>query len=347
MELTPRKRKILKAVVESFVSTAQPVGSKSIFKNYDLGISSATIRKEMSELEDMGYLTHPYTSAGRVPTHKGYRVYVDSLKGEEDLSLDKKIFVINQYKKALEIEKAIECTSKILSDITNYTSLISTPKIYPSTFKHIDLIPFGTNQAVVVVILGSGLVYKKIIRVPDLITPDVLSRVAKVLNEKLFGLNLIQIKKVLVKEVEEEISSLTKIFKGVIEDLIKQTLEIENVEKIHLEGIPNILSQPEFQDPEKMRLLLELLRKEKVLSSILSHSLTALIGEVKIIIGNESNMQEMESCSVVSTPYRVYGMVLGTLGVLGPIRMQYSRVIAAVKFTGRALSDVLNRISWS
>lgn len=339
MLLDERKEKILAAVVEDFIDTAEPIGSRTIARKYGLGISPATIRNEMADLEEMGYLKQPHTSAGRIPSERGYRYYVDHLMEPEEPSEEEKELLRSYITvKSRELAWVIRQTGQILSQLTNYATIATAP-CGRSVYRHIQLVPFGVGQAMLLVVLASGEVFHRLIPIPEGITPYDLEVLSKVLNAKLRGLTVKDIKLTLIKEIYAELSQC----KGILDvafDLIQEALQVKE-ERIYQGGIHGILNQPEFRDVSRLQTLLGLLDQEEFLCDLLSsqHEEEGLTFR----IGPEFNRPDIQELSMVAVTYRINDNLKGVLAVLGPTRMRYRRVAGILQYVARSLSEELGK----
>lgn len=336
MELDARKRKILEAVIIDYISTAEPVGSRTISKKYELGVSPATVRNEMADLEELGLLEQPHTSAGRIPSDLGYRYYVDCLMRKKDVEDKIKKHIKKSFsKKAKQIEDVIENTNKTLSTMTNYTSLVIAPKADKNSLQMIQLIFVEPGKTLIVIITDAG-VENKFIDVPQSVTKEDLDIVTMLLNQKLKGLTTEDWDKNILRELQSNLIKQQKIYIQTI-DLLGSILNTQTENKVYLGGALNILNQPEFMDVDKARSLLTLLEQED-LNNLIKNNLKE---GVSVKIGSENTCEGIQDCSLITATYRLDGNVLGTIGVLGPTRMQYSHVVSIVDY----LSKVLSRLA--
>lgn len=336
MKVKERKKKILQLVVRNYILTAQPVGSRTIARKCNLDLSPATIRNVMADLEEEKFLTHPYSSAGRIPTDKGYRFYVETLSihrlslKEEDCI--QKEFLCN----GGGIEQIIKQTSRMLSSISHYTGLVLTPELERSVLKHIELVGLNSQEVLGIIVTRSGLVKSKVIRLRKKMSQAELKKITEFSNENLVGLNLEEIKK-LIETIEEK-SAKKDLFKQVLE-IMKHSLPLEKEGKIYLEGRSNILLQPEFKDMEKRKALFKILEEEEILSSLLKKILDE--EGVRVVIGEENPCSVLKECSIVISAYKIRERAMGVLGIIGPKRMRYAKVIPLVEFTTKVISKIL------
>lgn len=342
MKMDDRKQKVLMAIVHDYIATAEPVGSRTIAKKFKLGVSPATIRNEMADLEEQGYIEQPHTSAGRVPSEQGYRYYVDYLMERQELSTEEEALIRSEFDiKVKDIGQVIQKTGQLLSQLTHYTAMVLTPSISTSSFKHIQLVSMSPTQAMVVVVMDNGILHHRLIDVPESITPEDMETISRVLNAKLRGLANENIKLTLIKEIYFELARHKHILDLAME-LLKESLTLKTEDKIYLGGVFNMLNQPEFHNVEKVKTLLSILEQEKLLCGLMT-------GEqqddgVTVRIGGEIKNKEIKECSMVTAAYSVDGRKIGSMGVLGPTRMEYSKVISVVDFMTKNLSQALERM---
>lgn len=329
--LTDRQRMILSAIIEDYIHSAEPIGSRSISKKGNVGFSPATIRNEMSDLEEMGFLEQPHTSAGRIPSHKGYRYYVDHLIAQASIAkyeMDamKQIFV----KRIQQMEDVIQHIATILSSLTNYTAVVLGPEVFTATMKHIQIIPLNETSAVVIMVTNTGHVENKTISIPAGLSLSEIEKVVNLLNAKLKNIPLIHFKSTLYSEVanemktyirdcEELISSLEAIFQG------------DEKNRIFHSGLSNMLIQPEFRDIDRVKDIMDLFNESSILLKLFAPSSTII--EVKI--GMENKMDVINHCSVIRATYSFGDQPIGTIGIIGPTRMDYAKVISLVNYLSR------------
>lgn len=342
MRMDERKQQILLAIIKDYINTAEPVGSRTISRKYDLGVSPATIRNEMADLEEMGFIEQPHTSAGRIPSNLGYRYYVDCLMQREELTQEEESSIRRGYQnKVREVREVINCTGRMLAKLTNYTALVSTPMLGKSVYKHIQLVSMGPGQAILIVVMDTGAVQHQMMTVPESMTQQDLEQISGVLNAKLQGKTMDNIRLTLIKEVYFELSKHRNILDLAFQ-LMQDRLTLVKEDKIYLDGVFNILNQPEFHNVEKVKVLLSLLEQEETLRDMLEGRDDSLGVTVKI--GNEITRQEIQNCSMVTATYHVGDRILGTIGVLGPTRMDYARVVTVVDCMTRNLSRELEKM---
>ncbi|WP_425446123.1 heat-inducible transcriptional repressor HrcA [Dethiothermospora halolimnae] len=338
MKLDDRKLKVLQAVIHSYITSAEPIGSRTVSKKYNLGVSSATIRNEMSDLEDLGFLLQPYTSAGRIPSDKAYRLYVDNLMKSSEIVLKKR----KDIKKDLlteinEVDKVLQNAAKILSKVTNYTSLAIAPQVKQSKLKRIELIPIDDFRVLVVIVNESDVVKNTMLRVEENLSENQLTRISKYLNQKLKGKPI----ESLYKEVESGLIKEMYNYKRTIESLIplvNQSLDNIKKETIYSEGVTNIFNFPEYNNISKAKSFISFIENK---SSLLDILLNDGFDDIQIKIGKENCYDEIKECSLITATYRVNGKTIGKIGVIGPTRMEYSKVISTVKSIAMDLGDII------
>ncbi|BCJ88603.1 heat-inducible transcriptional repressor HrcA [Effusibacillus dendaii] len=339
--LTERQQMILRMIVEDYIRSAEPVGSRTISKHTEVSFSPATIRNVMSDLEDMGFLEQPHTSAGRIPSQKGYRFYVDNLVHpfrltREEIQLLKKT-IIDQID---VMEQTVQQTAQILSSLTNYTALVLGPQLQENKLKHIQLIPLSERTAVAIIVTDSGHVENKKVSVPDGISTDDIQKFVAILNEKLIGISLNQLKAKLYSEIMGELNRYIHRFEGVM-TMLDQIVPLEKDDRLYLGGTTKILNQPEFQDVEKLRPLLDMLETNQDIVHLLTQN---DMPGIQVRIGMENDLEQLKDCSLVTTSYYIDGKPAGTIGVLGPTRMEYGRVIGVMDYLTILLSDLMTRL---
>ncbi|MGZ0052864.1 heat-inducible transcriptional repressor HrcA [Brevibacillus gelatini] len=334
--LSDRQQLILNAIVDNYIHSAEPVGSRTISKREDIGFSSATIRNEMSDLEELGYLEQPHTSAGRVPSTKGYRFYVDNLiqpqhLSEAELGKLKQLFA----ERILHSEKVVEYTAQILSQLTNYTAIVLGPEIFEHRLKHIQIVPLNETQAVAIVVTHTGRVENKLIDLPEGIGPSEIERLVNLLNAKLTDVPLWQLKQRVYQEISGEMRRNAEQYEEMLM-ILDKSLKPEE-ERVYLRGATKIMNQPEFRDVDKVKDILELLEQQDQLLHLIG-----MPGEgLKVRIGQENQLDAIKQCSIITTSYSLGGKPVGMVGILGPTRMEYGKVISVLNYLAEGLSRML------
>ncbi|WP_058485390.1 heat-inducible transcriptional repressor HrcA [Defluviitalea phaphyphila] len=341
MNLDDRKIKILNAIIKDYISTGEPVGSRTISKKYELGVSSATIRNEMSDLEEWGFIIQPHTSAGRIPSDKGYRLYVDQLMKIETInesSIKMIEYLLKQ--KIDQIDLLMKEVAKLLSLITNYTSMVSTPQIQKTRLKHLQLIPLDDKSVVLIIVTDANLVTDNVIKMDVKADQETLNKLSAMLNESLKGLNIEQINLPLIQELKIKMGVYGEIVNPIL-DAIDKTIKTSSTPDIYLSGSMNILNFPEFSDIEKAKQLFYTLEEKDLLVSILSkHNSNG----IKITIGCENEIDEIKNCSLITASYTIGGRSVGTIGIIGPTRMQYEKVVSLLSYMSNNMDKLLNKI---
>jgi len=342
MPLDARKKNVLMAIVQDYIATAEPVGSRTIARKYKLGVSPATIRNEMADLEELGYIEQPHTSAGRIPSDKGYRYYVDHLMKREEFNSEEAKLVLNGYlTKKQEVGHVLRNTGQLLSQITNYTGVVMTTGLGGGSFKHIQLVHMDSRQSMVVMITDAGAVHHQIIDIPESIQAVDLDTISSVLNHKLQGKTIENIRLTLIQEIYFELAKQKHILDMAM-DVIQEGLSLETGEKIYLGSIFNILNQPEFHNIEKVKVLLSLLENEHELTNIMANVFQE--AGVTVRIGEELVDGRLKDYSLVMGTYHMEGKPVGSIGLLGPTRMDYARAFAVVEYMTENISLVIERL---
>lgn len=339
MELSPRKQQILKLVIEDYITYAEPVGSKTLQSRHDIGVSSATIRNEMAELENMGFLEHPHTSAGRSPTHLGYRLYVDSLMCHPALTEKETArFLSVLDEKITNHDRLVEKLSAALSELTGYTVAVLRPEIKKAYLRHIELLPIDRQNVVIVIVTGEGIVKNKLIRMGVEVQPQFIHRLSRVLQEKLVGLSMAEISLSRINEIRAVMSSNHSVLAPVL-GFISEVFEHEDERDVFLEGASNLFRFPEYQDLLRMQSFYRFLESKRGILSFLSE--TAPL--IRVSIGEENGYEELRDCSTVTGTYRIGPLSTGRLAVIGPTRMNYEKVVGLVDYLTHELSTILHR----
>ena len=337
--LTERKKRILQMIVDYYVATAEPVGSRTIARNFALGISPATIRNEMSDLEALGYLEQPHTSAGRIPSSKGYRLYVDSL-GEPDLINENEQILIEQWYKSrlLQMDEIFQLTAKILSRMTNNLSVVTAYQENHIKFNYIKFLPLDSQRAILLLVTEDGVVENRIVKLPEGVAFSDLDSVAQRITTKLAGIPLQDIQQQSIRETYRDIVFDEGLHQGLL-DLVKQIHEQRHEGKVYLGGTTQMLKNPEFNSVNRVRELLQIVEERRLLKDILNSS-NENFG-IQISIGAENKFSGIQDCSVVRATYNINGQFAGTLAVLGPTRMEYAKIIAVMNFLENYLRKIL------
>ena len=338
MDLNDRAKKVLQAVIDSYIQSGSPIGSAVLAKTYEFSLSSATLRNIMAELEEMGFLTHPHTSAGRVPTDKGYRYYIDALISvEPDLSV-----VEDQMEQAAglqggEIHQLMEDASQFLSKLSHHTSVIVAPAEPEGTYKHVEFVRLRGNQVLIIFVTNTGTVLNKLVEMDEAIPQHELNAFSGYLDQEMEHASLSEVRQRLFERLREEKAS----FYGLLEQTYRASREVQerDADKVYIGGASQIFESPEFADIEKMRSLFRAFEDKYKLVKLLDK--TSAADGIKVFVGAENPFFEMQGCSLVAGSYQS-GKVVGTLGVIGPVRMDYKQVIQVVDYTSKLLSRILD-----
>ncbi len=338
-ELSERKKLILKAIVEAHIAGGEPVGSKSLVENRQLSCSSATIRNEMSELEELGYLEKPHTSAGRVPSELGYRFYVDTLVQHYAMTAHE-VSEINQILKAKmnELDQVLEVASKLASNMTNYTGFAVRPKLTTHRISKFEAIAIDESRILLVMITSGGSVKTRKLSLDYTVSQDILDKTNRVLNENLAGLGNYEITLPILMNLEDQMGEDAALIRPIIKVIYDTMSEVEDGD-LRISGLNRLLQYPEFSDSEKFgELLTAIEQKEDILNLISNHS----SDDVNVIIGSESAVNVMNNSSVIYKPIQKNGHTIGAIGVIGPLRMDYAKVLATVEELGENIANIID-----
>jgi heat-inducible transcriptional repressor len=338
MDLDERDKRVLQAVIDSYISSGAPIGSTVLVRRYDFGLSSATLRNIMAELEDLGYLTHPHTSAGRIPTDRGYRYYIDSLISFENDTED----IEDHLRQAPslhggDLQELMEEASRFLAALSHCAGVVISPSEPEGNYKHIEFVRLRGKQVLIIFVTNTGLVQNKLIELDENIQQQDLNFFSSYLDEELGQRALPEIRQRLIEKMQEE----KRVFMLLMDETYRASQEVQerDTEKVYIDGASQILENPEFANVEKMRTLFKALEDKYKLLKLLDRSVTA--EGIKVFIGSENPYFEMQGCSLVVSNYKAGANVVGTLGVIGPTRMQYKQVIHVVDYTAKLLSKLL------
>lgn len=340
MDLGERKRLILQAIIEDYINTAEPVGSRTISKKYLPGTSPATIRNEMADLEDMGYIEQPHTSAGRVPSDKGYRLYVDRIMRQKTIDDAHRKLIENEFLDTLgEIDKLIKHASKILSQMTQYTSIVMAPQLRRTSIKQVQLIRIDSATVLAVIITDAGIVKNSVLRLRQDVQPDSLIRITNMLNDKLAGLGMEDIDDLDFEYMLNNSFGHGEIIEQIVPELLQTLFYADNAE-VYRDGVSNILNLPEYSDINKARSFLNTMEEKDLLFKVLND----VKGDVNVSIGSENQLEQFRDCSLITATYKINGKTIGSVGIIGPTRMEYSKAISIVECMTSNLSDMLTKI---
>lgn len=335
-----RNKQILTSVINEYVLTAEPVGSRKLAKKYNINLSSATIRNVMSDLEDMGLLHQPHTSAGRIPTEKALRFYVNSILKVKDLKLREKDRIRKRYQfSELETSDIIKQTSEVLSVLSHQMSIISAPKIIGTVLKHIEFIKISTNRILVIFVSQSGFVQNRIVEDKEDISQGELDKYTNYLGDILVGISLEEVRAKLDEEMQKEKIAYDQLMSKALQ-LSKKALAEELEPELYVGGKINLLESPEFSEVGRMRTLLQALEEKNLLLTLLDKTMDA--EGVQIFIGSEAQLSDMQTLSIITSPYSQGKNVVGALGIIGPTRMDYLNLIPIVEYSAQLVTEFLN-----
>ena len=332
--LEERKKKVLKAIVEEYINTAEPVSSNSIVNNYDLNYSSATIRNEMADLEKIGLLEKTHTSSGRIPSEKGYRYYVDELLKDDNISLEEVKYISNKLEtKVNEIEELTKIAANTISEVTHYTAVSIGPKTNKQIIDNIKFVLLNTRMMLAIILTDAGLVKETIIKFDEDVNEKQVETMNYMFNNKLKGESIEKIDRPLEEYLYDEMTYSVKVIKPVI-DQIKKVLEEE---QLHLEGANKSFELPEFNSLEVAKNFINILDRKDLVEDVLE---SGLAEDINVYIGEENKQDELKDFSVVTFKHKVGDKDLGTIGIIGPKRMDYSKVISVMKYINKKLKDI-------
>jgi len=338
--LTDRQLLILQVIIDDFIQSAQPVGSRAISKKDEVSFSSATIRNEMADLEELGFLEKTHSSSGRVPSEKGYRFYVDHLMSPFDLPKNERSFIQQAFaNQLLEFEKVVQQSARVLSDLTNYTSIILGPEVYETKLKQLQIISLSDHTAVAILVTNTGHVEHRSFTIPVRIEPHDLEKMVNILNERLQGVPIIHLNRKLRTEIASLLRKHTDESDKAYEYLQAALFEEQPV-KLYVGGKTNILMQPEFKDIDKIRSLYSMIEEENEIAHLLRHDSQ----DIKVSIGQENEIEAMQDLSIITASYSLGDEQMGTIALLGPTRMEYSKVISLLNLLSNRMTKTFH--SW-
>lgn len=338
--LNERKKKILQIIIEDYISSAEPVGSRTIARKYDLGLSPATIRNEMSDLELLGYLEQPHTSAGRIPSAQAYRFYVDALIEPGTLTDNDMASIDGWYnERRRNIDDIFQSTAKILSRMTQNVSMVLTNQQTIANFCYLKFLPLDSQHAILCIVADDGSIDTNVVDIPLGMSSEEMDYLAGKMSKLLEDRNLSDISVEILQNVHTDVVEDKLIFSSLLQAVRKMTGRRQE-QKVFLGGTKQLLNQPEFRDVERVRNLLGILEEEKVLKDLLQG------GEdsgLKVTIGSENKFTGIQDCSMVQATYRLNGQIVGTMAVLGPTRMEYGKVISVMDYLHKYLKTILDK----
>lgn len=338
--LTERQLLILHAIVDDYIRFAEPIGSRSISKRQGMSYSAATIRNDMAELEEKGFLEKPHSSAGRIPSQKGYRYYVDNLLMPHHLTEDERLDLRSIFSERMqEVEEVMRHSARVLSNMTNYISLVLGPEVFEATLKNIQIVPLNKETAILILVTDTGHVENQMFAIPDSIDGSDLERTVNILNERLMGVPIYQLRVKLENEVKAVLRTNLKNYELILQSLFP-FFEQEKAEKVFYSGKTNLLMLPEFQNVDKLHSILTMLEEEDIMNQLLRSPSRG----IQVRIGQENNHEAFEHCSLITASFTISGRHMGTLGIIGPTRMEYQRVIGVVDELSKDLTKLLTNL---
>ena len=341
-ELDNRKQLVLKAIIDDYIESAEPVGSRTLARKYDLGVSPATIRNEMADRAMLGYPRPLHTSSGRVPSSKGYRFYVDGLIPPKPVSDEEKVLIDRWYRTRVKrIDEVFVATAKIISEVTKNVALVLAPQMTHAAFRCLQFLPLDDHRVITVLMTDAGFIENKIVEMPDGATFADFQRMAQVINHNLAGHTLSSIEPPQLKQIEDEIAD-TPLYASALE-IIHRALDSGKRERLYLGGTTQLLAQPEFHDVEKVKETLLVLEEESLMKDVLH----AHMGEgLEVTIGQENEDSHFQDSSIITATYHLDGELLGTIAVLGPTRMEYAKAMSLLEYMNKNLTEVVKRYHW-
>lgn len=342
MELNERKQKILEAIIHNYMETGEPVGSRTVSKYTDLNLSSATIRNEMSDLEEMGYILQPHTSAGRIPSDKAYRLYVDTMlkRKDKEVAEMKELMV----EKADKIDLLLKQVAKLLAQNTNYTSMVTKPKYQHKRIKFIQLNQMGERQLLVIVVLDNNHVSNKFINLEEELDDNIVSQMNFLMNTAMTGLDFTEINMAIMQQIKEKAGEYGDLASSIL-DCVAEVMTEEDNSEIYTSGATNILKYPELSDKERITGLLSTFEEKQMLEAWANDSPPDEDQEhgIQVYIGEESPVESMKDCSVVTATYKIKEGVYGKIGIVGPKRMDYEKVVGTLENCMQQLDDIFKK----
>ncbi len=343
MDLDERKTKILNAIIQTYLDTGEPVGSRTISKFTDLNLSSATIRNEMADLEEMGFILQPHTSAGRIPSDKGYRFYVDNMMKDKIAQVDemKELMI----EKADKVDQLLKQVAKLLAVNTNYASLITTPQYKRNKLRFIQLSKVDEQQILVVIMIDSSIIKNRLINTEEPVEQEDVVKLNILLNTFLQGLSLQEINMEMIQKLKVQAQGYSKVISDVI-DAIAQAIQEEDDVEIYTSGATNLLSYPELGDREKAKELMSTFEEKQALVDLIEENLESDDQgdhRIQVYIGSESQVKTMKDCSIVTATYELEEGVQGTIGIVGPKRMDYQKVVGNLQTMMNQLDTIFKK----
>lgn len=336
-----RKKVILHTIIKTYLETGEPVGSRTISKYTDLNLSSATIRNEMADLEDLGYIMQPHTSAGRIPSDKGYRWYVDQLMEEKEQEVTEMREQMLQ--KADKMDQILKQAAKVLAANTNYATMISAPTYNRNKLKFIQLSQLDNNQIIAVIVMEGNIIKNKIVTVDEALDNQNLLKLNMLLNTTLTGMSIEQINLGMIARLKEQAGEHSEVISDVL-DAVANTIQVDNDMEIYTSGATNVFKYPELSDSQSAREIINAFEEKQLLQEIVIETLSKEENKgIQVYIGNEAPVQNMKDCSVVTATYELGEGMQGTIGIIGPKRMDYENVMKTLKTLMNELDEIFHK----
>lgn len=343
MELSERKQKILETIIRHYMETGEPVGSRTVSKYTDLNLSSATIRNEMADLEELGYILQPHTSAGRIPSDKAYRMYVDTMLQRKDKEISQMQDLMVE--KADKIDLLLKQVAKLLAQNTNYTSMVTKPKYEHKKIKFIQLNKIAERQLLLLVILDNNHVNNKLIELSEELDEGVVAQINFLVNTALNGLDFTEINMAIMQKIKDQAGEYGELVSSIL-DSISEVMTEEDDSEIFTSGATNILKYPELSDKENMTELLSTFEEKQMLAAWANDKTASEEDQehgIQVYIGEESPVESMKDCSVVTATYKIKEGVYGKIGIVGPKRMDYEKVVGTLENCMQQLDDIFKK----
>ncbi len=339
-KLDNRKKTILQTIIKTYLETGEPVGSRTISKYTDLNLSSATIRNEMADLEDLGYIMQPHTSAGRIPSDKGYRWYVDMLMEEKEQEV---VGMREQMlQKADKMDQILKQAAKVLASSTNYATMISSPTYNRNKLKFIQLSQVDDNQIIAVIVMEGNIIKNKIVTVGETLNSETMLKLNMLLNTSLTGMSIEEINLGMIAQLKEQAGDHSEVISDVL-DAVAATIQVDNME-IYKSGATNVFKYPELSDSQSAQKIINAFEEKQLLQGIVTETLSNEENKgIQVYIGNETPVKSMKDCSVVTATYELGEGMQGTIGIIGPKRMDYEHVMKTLKTLMNELDEIFHK----
>ncbi|MBR3120191.1 heat-inducible transcriptional repressor HrcA [Oceanobacillus profundus] len=336
--LTERQLTILQVIIDDFIDSAHPIGSRALSKKENLPYSAATIRNEMADLEELGFLEKTHTSSGRVPSEKGYRYYVDHLIGPIISPSPNEVTIIKNIidDGFFEFEQIVQMSAEVLSKLTSYTSIILGPEMFETKLKQIQILPLSAHTAVAILVTNTGHVEHRSFSIPEKVRASDLEKMVNIMNDSLKGVPIVQLQEKLATEVAQLMKMYIDDFDTSF-DYLKSVFLSEHPVKLYIGGKSNILMQPEFNDVDKIRSFFNMMEKEDEIANLLKNTKSG----IEVTIGNENEVEAIKDLSLITASYHMEGDHMGTIALLGPTRMEYRKVITLLRGLSNEMTDAL------